>query len=348
MSLDGGTVKNPNFGGSKFAFFSYGVPNKTGLNQYGAKGRADANMLYDQILRDYYNFDNIQDADINIKIRVDGHSEYLLEDYVKRIYEMPASWNIEALKAQAVASRSYVLAYTNNGAGSICDSQSCQVFHDEEKGGRWNEAVEATKGKIMALGGQPIKAWYSSTHGGIVLTTSQIGWSSTGWTKSLIDASSSVNSFDDLKAYAYDKESPWFYCDWGYRGDQYNNTAWLTHDETLDIANSFLLYTLDQNAIIHLSQQDEPGSDTWSSEKVKEEIRSKGKSPYATIDSMFVQWDSSGISRTIVINGDSYDAQKFKNLFNIRAPANIQIKPACRPDTSLSCSPYALYNIEKR
>ena len=39
---------------------------------------------------------------------------YTLEEYVKRIYEMPSSWGdqggMEALKAQAVAARSYALA----------------------------------------------------------------------------------------------------------------------------------------------------------------------------------------------------------------------------------------------
>jgi len=348
VSLDGTSYKDPGFGGAKFAFFSYGVPNKVGLNQYGAKGRAEAGQGYEDILRAYYNFESISDANTEIIIRVDGHSEYKLEDYVKRIYEMPADWDMRALEAQAIAARSYALAYTNNGAGSICDSQQCQVFKDEEKGGRWNEAVDSTRGKIMTVGGQPIKAWYSSTHGGVVLETSRIGWSATPWTKNLIDATS-ANSFDELKSNAYDRSSPWFYCDWGYRS-QYNNTAWLTHDEVLDIVNTFLLYEKDNSTISHLSQTDQDVPDTWSADKVRDELKNRGGTPYSSIDTIYVEWSADGVSKTIVINGAGYNAQTFKNIFNLRAPANIQIKPACRPnDGNLTddCS-YALYNIEKR
>jgi peptidoglycan hydrolase-like amidase len=57
-------------------FFTYGVPNRVGLNQYGAKGRADSGQDMETILRAYYNYDNLSGVDTNIKIRVDGHGEY--------------------------------------------------------------------------------------------------------------------------------------------------------------------------------------------------------------------------------------------------------------------------------
>jgi len=333
---------------SRFAFFSFGAPNKIGLNQYGAKGRAESGQNFETILRAYYNFDSFQDMDTNTKIRVDGHGEYSLEDYVKRIYEMPADWNMEALKAQAIAARSYAMAYTNNGSGSICDSENCQVFRDGEKGGRWNEAVEATKGKVMIQGGSPIKAWFSSTHGGVILSSSEIGWSGTSWTKHAIDTpSGSAGSFSDLQSNAYDKSSPWFYCDWGYRS-QYNNTAWLKSEEVADIVNAFILYLLDKNTIVHLSQTDKNISDAWSFDQVKQEIRNKGGTPVDSVNSINVSWDGGGIARSINIDGKSFDAQKFKNLFNMRAPGNIQIKPACNPNIELDCSTYALFNVEKR
>jgi len=333
---------------SRFSFFSFGAPNKIGLNQYGAKGRAEGGQNFETILRAYYNFDNFQDMDTNTKIRVDGHGEYSLEDYVKRIYEMPADWNMEALKAQAIAARSYAMAYTNNGSGSICDSENCQVFRDGEKGGRWNEAVDATKGKVMIQGGSPIKAWFSSTHGGVILSSSEIGWSGTSWTKHAIDTpSGSAGSFSDLQSNAYDKSSPWFYCDWGYRS-QYNNTAWLKSEEVADIMNAFILYSLDKNTIVHLSQTDKNISDAWSSDQVKQEIKNKGGNPVDSVSSINVSWDGGGIARTINIDGKSFDAQKFKNLFNMRAPGNIQIKPACNPNIELDCSDYALFNVEKR
>jgi SpoIID/LytB domain protein len=350
LSLDGGTFKDPGFGGTKYGFFSYGVPNKTGLNQYGAKGRAEQEQDYEEILRAYYNFDSIQDG-FSVEIRVNNGNGFnqgdviwtgSLEDYLKRIYEMPGDWHQEALRAQVIAARSYVLAATNNGSSSICANEHCQIFKDVVKTGQWEQAVIDTSGKAMVQGGTPVKAWFSSTHGGVVLESSRIGWKATSWTKNLVDATS-ANSFDELKNNAYDRQSPWFYCDWGYRS-QHNNTAWLSHDEVLDIINAFLLYEKDNNTITHLSQTDKDIPDTWSAEKVRQELGT----PITSISSISVDWSSDGISSTIRINGAGYNAQTFKNIFNMRAPANIQIKPACNPnDGNLSndCA-YALYNIE--
>jgi peptidoglycan hydrolase CwlO-like protein len=93
--------KDPGFS-PKFGFFTYGVPNRVGLNQYGAFGRAKAGKGYEEILRAYYNFDSIDNK--SAQINVDGYGTYSLDDYVKRIYEVPDSWGDqggqEALKAQ--------------------------------------------------------------------------------------------------------------------------------------------------------------------------------------------------------------------------------------------------------
>jgi SpoIID/LytB domain protein len=42
--------------------------------------------------------------------------------------ESPASWPLAALEAQAVAARSYALAYLAGGSSTICDTTSCQVY----------------------------------------------------------------------------------------------------------------------------------------------------------------------------------------------------------------------------
>lgn len=317
----------------RFAFFTFGVPNRVGLNQYGAKGRADSGQDMETILRAYYNYDSLSDVDTNTKIRVDGHGEYSLEDYVKRIYEMPADWSMEALKAQAVAARSYVMAYTNNGEGSICDSQSCQVFKDEEKGGRWNEAVEATRGKIITKGGSPVKAWYSSTHGGYIFSSGDIGWSSTDWTKHGTDFSGSVGSVSDLQNNAYDKSSPWFYCDWGSRSE-YSKTAWLKSDEVADIVNVVLLArylsTDDKDHLYQIDTTNPTGKETWDHDKVRSELKSRGGQAFSSVSGGSISADFGyGKTNSISFSGDAgsvtIDGSEFKNWFNLRAPANIQI-----------------------
>jgi len=333
--------RDPGFS-PKFAFFTFGVPNRIGLNQYGALGRARSGQNETSILQAYYNYDEIKKWDTNIDIRVDGLGTYKLEEYVKRLYEVPDSWtdnNLAVLKAQAIAARSYVLAYTNNGQGSICSTENCQVVKSDPKGGNWEQAVNQTEGQVMTKGGNPIKAWFSSTHGGYIFSSGEIGWNNTDWTKHANDFSGSVNSFDDLKNNAYDKESPWFYCDWGSRSE-YNKTAWLKPAELADIVNVILLARKDSGTRSHLYQPDQPnpaGTDTWDAGRVRQEL---GGGAYNTIESVSVSADFGyGRTTTISVSGDgkndSFSMNEFKDFFNLRAPANIQIVGP-------------LFNVEKR
>jgi len=331
--------KSPGFS-PRIGFFTYGVPNRIGLNQYGAKGRADAGQNYTQILNAYYSADITSGQSTSTNIHVVGTNEYgqsfdtnwSIEDYVKHVYEMPTTWNSEALKAQAIAARSYALAYTNNGSGNICPSQACQVVKQEQNSQAWVDAVNATAGVVLTSGGQPIKAWFSSTHGGYVHSSSDIGWSGTSYTKNAQDATSNIGSFSDLQNNAYDKSSPWFYCDWGSRS-QYGGTAWLQPSEVADIANVILLAKADSSTGNHLYQPDKPnpeGTDTWDADRVRQELKSRGITGYSSVSDASVSVDfGSGKTTSVNINGDagshSFDAGEFKNWFNLRAPASIQI-----------------------
>lgn len=339
--------KDPGFS-PRFAFFTFGVPNRVGMNQWGAYGRAKSGQNEEQILRAYYdNFELKKDYDTGINITVEGHGVFNIEDYVKRVYEVPEKWGDDGfavLKAQAIAARSYALAYTNNGQGSICTTEQCQVFRADPKTGKWAQAVDETKGWVMVQGGSPVKAWYSSTHGGYVLKSSEIGWADTPWTKHASDTKEQPSSLTDLRDSnkAYDKESPWFYCDWGAR-PEYNKTAWLKSGEVADIVNVLLLAKEDASVVSHLAQTDKSnpdGVETWDNEKIKSELKSRGKSSLNSASEISIDWDSgAGKTTGVRISGDggsySFDGAEFKNFFNLRAPANIQIVGP-------------LYNVEKR
>jgi len=340
-SSDISPYKDPGFGGKKFGLFSYGVPNRVGLNQYGAWGRSKAGQSSDAILHAYYNFDNYDSSFGGVQIKVNDSNGYdsgniiwtgSLEDYVKRIYEVPNDWGdqggMEALKAQTIAARSYVLAETNNGAKSICATQSCQVFKTDPKGGNWDSATSQTSGQVMIQGGKPIAAYFSSTHGGYMFSTSDIGWAATSYTKHAQDASSTISSWSDLNNFAYDKDSPWFYCDWGGRS-QYNNTAWLQSSEMADIINSVLLVQNDNSADSHILQTDKSDPDMWNEDKVRQEL-SKYRTPFTSIDSGSVDADFGGGKSTMVhFSGNAgsvdIDSNTFRKYFNLRAPAKIQI-----------------------
>ncbi len=337
----------------RLAFFSFGVPHRVGMSQYGAKGRAEKGDSYESILSFYFPNTQISDTDPNAQIKVVGTNEYGqsfngddgwdLETYVKHIYEMPTNWDMKALKAQAIAARSYVMATTNNGANSICPSQSCQVVKKEINSGEWQQAVDGTRGKILKNGDTPIQAWFSSTAGGYTFGSGDVwGGGNKAWTKNSLDSIGSVNSFDDLKNNAYDKESKWFYCDWGSR-TQYNKTAWLKPEEVADIVNVLMLAQADSGTQKHLSQIDKPnpdGVDTWDSDRVKQELRSRQINPFNNVSSISVNANfSTGVVNSVSISGDAstspFSGSDFKTYFNLRAPSNINIVGP-------------LYNVERR
>jgi SpoIID/LytB domain protein len=109
-------------------------------------------------------------------------NELSMEDYVAGVAEMPARWALEALKAQAVAARTY--AWYSIGLGTfegydICASTACQVFDGADvvldAGERWQEAVDATAGEVLVDdAGAPILARYFSTSGGTTYANEEV------------------------------------------------------------------------------------------------------------------------------------------------------------------------------
>ena len=99
--------------------------------------------------------------------------------------EMPASFEKEALKAQAVVARTYTLyKIVNNdgkhGEADICDDSTCcqewiskndrfakwEVSEQEENWKKIVNAVNSTQGKIVTYEGKPINAFFHSNSGG--------------------------------------------------------------------------------------------------------------------------------------------------------------------------------------
>lgn len=93
-----------------------------------------------------------------------------LEDYLRGVVpsEMPAAWSEEALKAQAVAARSYALATARTrGLFDQYPDQRSQVY--KGAGGEAPEsdaAIEATRGKVLFHRGAIAIAFFSSSSGG--------------------------------------------------------------------------------------------------------------------------------------------------------------------------------------
>jgi SpoIID/LytB domain protein len=122
-----------------------------------------------------------------------------LDDYTAGIEEVPASWPVESLRAQAIAARSYAVgqaAGRGNASGfstSVKDSCWCHLlstsasqvyagYNRETKDGttsgtRWAEAARSTNGTVVTYGGKVISTFYSSSTGGAT-DTNEDAWGS--------------------------------------------------------------------------------------------------------------------------------------------------------------------------
>ena len=93
-----------------------------------------------------------------------------IDDYVKGVVpnEVPASWPQDALRAQAVAGRSYALATTVNGDGfDLYDDTRSQVYAGKSSElGTTNRAVNASEGEVVKDGGRTAATYFFSTSGG--------------------------------------------------------------------------------------------------------------------------------------------------------------------------------------
>jgi len=101
-----------------------------------------------------------------------------LEAYLRGVVpsEMQAEWPLEALKAQAVAARSYTLASLDPGAAyDVCSSDACQVYRGMEiEHTRSDRAVADTEGIVIAWAGAPAIAYYHADSGGAVASSAEV------------------------------------------------------------------------------------------------------------------------------------------------------------------------------
>lgn len=124
------------------------------------------------------NYDYITNKKIKVKNESTGQiSEIPFEEYIKGVVsgEMPANFEMEALKAQAIASRSYALYHMNGGEYDVTNTTSNQVYlTDDELKQKWKEkypeninkikkAIEETEGQYLTYNGETVNAMFFST-----------------------------------------------------------------------------------------------------------------------------------------------------------------------------------------
>ena len=129
-----------------------------------------------------------------------GNTEQVnIDDYLCNVVsaEMPADFEIEALKAQAIVARTYtiykILNKKHENADICDDSTCCQAWiSKEDRLARWeeskrennwqkiNDCVNSTKGKIITYNNQPINAFFHSNSGGVTEIPVNV-WGGTGY-----------------------------------------------------------------------------------------------------------------------------------------------------------------------
>ena len=313
-----------------FAAFAFGAhTHRKGMSQYGARGRAQSGKNFSEILNAYYGKTPVG-KDTGGSIKVSGFGEMDFETtYLYGIAEMPSSWHPEALKAQAIAARTYAYRYKQEGK-DICTTEACQVFNkgkSDSPPDAWKSAVDSTRGQVL----EDVVTYYASTHGGFA---SPIGWDTTD--------GSGGSSFVDK---SYDKlgGSPWVYKAWYTKGYSPSSdkcgrsNPWLSPEEMADIVNAAIAL---KTGGIDTSRITPTTTSCWGGSPYSmEELRNlvSGSGGISSASSVSVS-QGNGSTNSVVINGVSLSGEDFKRAFNLRAPGYLSIPQ----------SGFYFFNIEKK
>lgn len=316
-----------------FAVFSFGAhTHRKGMSQYGARGRAASGQNSSMILKAYYGKEPVS-KDTGGTIKVSGFGELDFEGrYLLGIAEMPSSWHPEALKAQAIAARSYAYRYKAEGR-EICTTEACQVYNDGKANNSpdsWKQAVESTRGQIL----EDVVTYYASTHGGFA---SPIGWDTTdgGGGGNFVD-----KTFDKIGG------SPWLYKAWYTKGyspssDKCGRSSpWLTGAEMADLINAALVLANTSDGRITPFTTSCWSGNPYSPTELQQ-VSSQYGGGITNVTGVSVL-QGNGTTNEIIFQTDKgekrFSGSNFKTAFNVRAPGYLSIPQ----------SGFAFYNIERK
>ena len=139
------------------------------------------------------------------RVRADGLQGHLgrstrsgLDDYLQGVVpaESPASWPAEALKAQAIAARTYAITTAKSADFDHYADTRSQVYKGVGiETASTNAAVAATRGQIVTYNGQPVVTYFFSTSGGKTedVENTTLGNEPKPWLKSVEDEFDSVS-----------------------------------------------------------------------------------------------------------------------------------------------------------
>lgn len=152
------------------AGYGHGV----GMSQEGALGYAEHGYSYTQILAHYYTGTTLGSVpkSLQVKVLLGGRvRKVALESYVRGVVaaEVPSSWPMAVLEAQAVASRTYALTAQAGGTKfDVYSDARSQVYKGKAaETPRSDAAVAATAGEVVAYQGAPVVTYFYASSGGM-------------------------------------------------------------------------------------------------------------------------------------------------------------------------------------
>lgn len=152
----------------------------------------------------------------NISFKVDSSNKLTvinslpIEDYLYGVVakEMPASWNKEALKAQAISARNYAVKNLNKYKKlgfDLCTTQNSQVYGGvDAENFNTNKAVDETRGILAYYNGEVAELYYHSSSGGKTENSENI-WSNAVPYLKAVDDPYSLGSPNDYWEYKISK-----------------------------------------------------------------------------------------------------------------------------------------------
>jgi peptidoglycan hydrolase-like amidase len=261
----------------------------------------------------------------------DGHIETVEFEgkYLKSLGEMPEAWdNLEAFKAQVVAARSYALYKIVRASGRDFDVYADtrdQVYTGNEKGGKWAQAVNDTRGQYLKNGDSVILAYYSANAGGHTLSPNE-AWNGGGsFPAGTNDVGDDGKGNSDLNARCIGTLRWEYHYNIGRNGHvQYNDTCpgGDINNSNSPLSNSEVEYLVDATTWTlrngHVPERDK------SHDQIKSEIGSDAIGNIQSLNASIADNKYTnnlhvvGSNRTLDFSGDQ--AQTFRLVFNVLSP----------------------------
>lgn len=318
-----------------FGIFSFGAyTHRMGMSQYGAQARAEiGNQSYTKILKAYYGTTPVtRKTSGNIKVEGYGAMDFETK-YLYGIAEMPSGWHLEALKAQAVAARTYAYSFYYEGK-TICATQSCQVWSYDKyvnvmngQAPKWKQAVDETRKQILS----GVVTYYSAITGGYV---NPLGWDTT-------DGKGGSGAWT-TNAWESKANSPWFYKSWYTQtysdaSNKCGRKPWMSPTEIADILNTYLVVkgidvkgSVNTSKILPVTIQTCKISGLSGNPYSMEDMKNLLNNPVVSVSgNPVVQNDGKGNTTKVsfVTNRGAINISgaDFKQVFNMRAPGYLSI-----------------------